>query len=121
MNILITNISAFPYNVTEFEYEVRIDNCEVEKIKAKHTNESILKCLTHLGDVKKNGGINKIIALVSQKTLNDRDERFDNCTALKNVYFETTLTVQKSCNYSKKNHPPQNRLRVLPSLMPDHL
>lgn len=90
MNILITNISAFPYNVTEFEYEVRIDNCEVEKIKAKHTNESILKCLTHLGDVKKNGGINKIIALVSQKTLNDRDVRFDNCTAFeyfKNVAF----------------------------------
>ncbi|MBO5989565.1 MAG: hypothetical protein J6Q03_08845 [Paludibacteraceae bacterium] len=90
MNILITNISAFPYNVTEFEYEVRIDNCEVEKIKAKHTNESILKCLTYLGDVKKNGGINKIIALVSQKTLNDRDVRFDNCTAFeyfKNVAF----------------------------------
>ena len=69
MNILITNISAFPYNVTEFEYEVRIDNCEVEKIKAKHTNESILKCLTHLGDVKKNGGINKIIAWFRKRLL----------------------------------------------------
>lgn len=91
MNILITNISAFPYNVTEFEYEVRIDNCEVEKIKAKHTNESILKCLTHLGDVKKNGGINKIIALVSQKTLNDRDERFDNCTAFE--YFKNVAST----------------------------
>ena len=102
MNILITNISAFPYNVTEFEYEVRIDNCEVEKIKAKHTNESILKCLTHLGDVKKNGGINKIIALVSQKTLNDRDVRFDNCTAFeyfKNFYlfyYKTDLHLKNA-------------------------
>ena len=106
MNILITNISAFPYNVTEFEYEVRIDNCEVEKIKAKHTNESILKCLTHLGDVKKNGGINKIIALVSQKTLNDRDERFDNCTAFSKKMLESGLGVAIQVHYyvlEKKN------------------
>lgn len=91
MNILITNISAFPYNVTEFEYEVRLDDCEVETIKAKHTNESILKSLSHLYDVKKNGGINKIIALVSQKTLTDRDERFDNCTAFE--YFKNVASA----------------------------
>jgi hypothetical protein len=41
--------------------------------------------------VKKNGGINKIIALVSQKTLNDRDERFDNCTAFE--YFKNVAST----------------------------
>lgn len=94
MNILITNISAFPpstRDVEDFEYEVRIDNCDVNKINAKHTNESILKCLSHLGDAKKNGGINKIIALVSQKTINEKDARFDNLTAFE--YFKSVAST----------------------------
>lgn len=94
MNILITNISAFPpstRDVEDFEYEVRIDNCDVNKINAKHTNESILKCLSHLGDAKKNGGINKIIALVSQKTINEKDARFDNLTAFE--YFKSIAST----------------------------
>lgn len=94
MNILITNISAFPppnRNVTEFEYEVRLEDCEVETIKAKHTNESVLKCLSQLRKIKFGGGVKKIIALVSQKTLKDKDERFDNCTAFE--YFKNVASA----------------------------
>ena len=46
-------------------------------ILAVHTNESILKCISHLKSVNGNGGINKIIALVSFIADNQISEVFN--------------------------------------------
>ena len=68
-----------------------LEDCEVETIKAKHTNESVLKCLSQLRKIKFGSGVKKIIALVSQKTLKDKDERFDNLTAFE--YFKNVTSA----------------------------
>lgn len=85
MNILITNISTFAHNIKEIEYEIRVPECDVKTIKATHTNESILKCLSNIRQVKETGGIHKIIALVSNAALHKRDERFEQQTAYEYV------------------------------------
>lgn len=85
MNILLTNISAFPREVSDFEYEVRINGCEVDCVRARHTNESILKVLSHMTKVKNGGGIGKIVALTSKLVLNKKDSRFENLTAYEYV------------------------------------
>ena len=85
MNVLITNISTFAYNLKEIEYEIRVPECDVETIQATHTNESILKCLSHIRQIKDTGGIQKIIALVSNAALHKRDERFEQQTAYEYV------------------------------------
>lgn len=82
MNILVTNISTFsPKENLELEYEVKIPNYEIDKFTAKHTNESILRCLSKMRDIEETGGIGKIIMLVSQKVVSIQDIRFDNKTA----------------------------------------
>lgn len=85
MNILITNISTFSYNVSNYTYEVRIADCTANSVTARHTNESILKCLSQVENVRATGGIHKIIALVSNFALTKKDERFNNITAYEYV------------------------------------
>lgn len=85
MNILIANISVFSPNKNEMTYEVRVRDCDVKEVTAYHTNESILKCLSQIAEVKNSGGVKKIIALVSNRVLEVRDVRYENFTAYEYV------------------------------------
>lgn len=82
MNILIAIISTFGYNTQERKYTIRVPGCDVEAITAVHTNESILKCLVHLESVRQSGGLNKVIALVSNGVQTIKKAEFNNSTAL---------------------------------------
>lgn len=90
MNILITNISVLPVKENKDgskskgnlrKYKVNISDYDGAEIEAIHTNESILKCVSHIKSVKETGGINKIVALVSNKVKNDYIEAYQS-TAL---------------------------------------
>lgn len=86
MNILITNISVLPVKKNKdkgdlIKYKVNISDYDGAEIEAIHTNESILKCVSHIKSVKETGGINKIVALVSNKVKNDFIEAYQS-TAL---------------------------------------
>ena len=90
MNILITNISVLPVKENKDgsmskgnlrKYKVNISDYDGAEIEAIHTNESILKCVSHINSVKETGGINKIVALVSNKVKNDCIEAYQS-TAL---------------------------------------
>ena len=85
MNILITNISVLPVKENKDgskskgnlrKYKVNIGDYDGAEIEAIHTNESILKCVSHIKSVKETGGINKIVALVSNKVKNDCIEAY---------------------------------------------
>lgn len=72
MNILITNISTLPQpkdgkDPREITYQIRVSNCNATAIKAYHTNESIIRCLSHYEPLIQTGGIHKVIALVSKQ------------------------------------------------------
>lgn len=72
MNILITNISTLPQpkdgkDPREITYQIRVSNCNATVIKAYHTNESIIRCLSHYEPLIQTGGIHKVIALVSKQ------------------------------------------------------
>lgn len=99
MNILIANISAFAREKKEYSYKVKLANCGVDTVTACHTNESILKCLSQLEDVKRSGGIKKIIALVSNLTLEKKDERFGNLTAFEYVKKEATKAFESELDF----------------------
>ena len=77
MNILVTNISKLPLHKEEKNYLVDLNDYDGVPILAVHTNESILKCISHLKSVNGNGGINKIIALVSSIADNQISEVFN--------------------------------------------
>ena len=77
MNILVTNISKLPLKNEEKNYLVDLNDYDGVPILAVHTNESILKCISHLKSVNGNGGINKIIALVSSIADNQISEVFN--------------------------------------------
>lgn len=87
MNILLANISTLPApqkdgaKKPQLKYQVMIPECSENTIWAYHTNESIVKCVAALNRVRKSGGINKIIALVSNKVLKSQSAHFDNMTA----------------------------------------
>ena len=90
MNILITNISVLPVKENKDgskskgnlrKYKVNISDYDGAEIEAIHTNESILKCVSHIKSVKETGGINNIVALVSNKVKNDYIEAYQS-TAL---------------------------------------
>lgn len=94
MNILITNISVLPVKENKDgskskgnlrKYKVNISDYDGAEIEAIHTNESILKCVSHIKSVKETGGINKIVALVSNKVKNDCIEAYQS-TALDYYY-----------------------------------
>lgn len=75
MNILVANISKLTGKGEFFKYSIQgLDSGDVHEVEASHTNESILKCFSSLTEVKNNGGINKIIALVSDMVLTDSVE-----------------------------------------------
>lgn len=82
MNILVSNISTFSFKKEERVYSIRVPQCCVKELSAFHTNESILKCVVELENVKQMGGLNRIIALVSNKALTAVDERFENLTSV---------------------------------------
>ena len=69
MNILLTNISVLAPRdrAKTIDYCIRVSGCDVQSIKAIHTNESILKCFAEMQEIKTNGGLNRIIALVSNR------------------------------------------------------
>ncbi len=81
MNILVANISVLQKQKTEREYQVCVENCDIENVKASHTNECVLKTIVELKPVKETGGIKRIITLVSKKTLTDENEDYDKKTA----------------------------------------
>ena len=82
MNILVSNISTFSYQKIERKYRVCVPRCCVKELSAYHTNESILKCVVELENVKQTGGLNRIIALVSNKALTAVDEKYGNLTSV---------------------------------------
>ena len=92
MNILIASISTFSYKKQEREYVVRLSGCDVDTIKACHTNESVLRCLVHLSGIQQSGGLNKIIALVSNAAAGNQNADYDNMTA-----FQYYQSVMKEC------------------------
>lgn len=93
MNILVATISAFSLTKKLHKYEVRVSNCDVKEISAYHTNESIIKCISELQFVKESGGISKVLALVTKKTIEVREKDFDNLTALE--YYKS---IVKECS-----------------------
>lgn len=98
--ILVTNISTLSKEKTEFTYEVRVDECTKREIKAYHTNESILRCVSELRSVKEHGGIDLIIALVSNKSK----------TITKNDFGKTA-----------KDYYDNVALEILPDVEIDHI
>lgn len=81
MNILVTNISKFSQRKTEYEYEIRFSDSSLKTVKAYQTNESILKAFSSINSIQKNGGINKIIMLVSNEVLETKNADYANQTA----------------------------------------
>ncbi len=83
MNVVIANISKLPEprnkdapgNFGEpNRYLVKVPNCDKSEITAVQTNESVIKTLAEIREIKESGGIGKIIMLVSnvvQKTVSD--------------------------------------------------
>lgn len=92
MNILVATISTFSRSKELRNYKIMIPDCDVEEISAYHTNESIIKCLSQLHTVKSTGGISKILALVTNKTLSDQNKEYDNKTA-----FEYYKSIVDTC------------------------
>lgn len=43
MNILITNLSLFQKNPTEYSYSVRMNNCHIDSLKAYYTSSTIIE------------------------------------------------------------------------------
>ncbi len=87
MNILVANISKLIGKGDILKYSIQgLDSGDIHEVEASHTNESILKCFSCLTQVKNNGGINKIIALVSDLVLTQRNEYQGNETTAFEYY-----------------------------------
>ena len=71
-NIILANISILRKELNEIEYKLNFSNHCKETITACHTNESVLKAFAEYHPIKETGGVHKIIALVSQKVLNEQ-------------------------------------------------
>ena len=87
MNILVTIISVFAKSKEEKKYDICLENSTVNSINAFHTNVSIVKSLSKLKYLTDSGGIEKIIALVSQKVMNEKNDEYDKKTAYE--YYES--------------------------------
>lgn len=86
MNILVANISLL-HNGNSLNYSIKGLECgDVTEVVASETNESILKCLVSLCDVKNSGGINRIVALVSDKVLYTEKEYLGETTTAFGYY-----------------------------------
>lgn len=95
MNILVTTISPFPREKKENTYEVRVEDCDVQELKAFQTNESIIKCLSHYRPLMQECGIHKVVALVSKLCYEQTNPVFNNLTA----YDYYKQVVQRDCKY----------------------
>lgn len=71
-NIILANISILRKELNEIEYKLKFSNHSKETITACHTNESVLKAFAEYHPIQETGGVHKIIALVSQKVLNEQ-------------------------------------------------
>lgn len=91
MNILVANISTFPFSKEEKEYSVLVSECKVSTVKAYQTNESIIKALVELKPIIATGGLNKIIALVSSKALNEKNKVYDDLTSFE--YYKSIVNL----------------------------
>ena len=89
MNILVANISVLQKQKTEREYQVCVEDCEVQSVTASHTNECVFRTIVELKRVKDSGGIGKIIALVSKKTREDKNKDYNDKTAIE--YYESIV------------------------------
>lgn len=89
MNILIANISVLREK-KELDYAIELNDCIVSSVSAFHTNESILKAIINLKNIKETGGLGKIIALVSQKVLSEKESKFADLTAFE--YYKNQVS-----------------------------
>lgn len=81
MNVLIAPLSTLRNPKETLEYEVKIEGNSTFYVDACYTNESILKSFSKLDQIEKSGGINKIIALVSNNVVTVKNESFYGMTA----------------------------------------
>lgn len=89
MNILVAIISTFAPRKAEKTYTVLLNNCSVRTVTACHTNESIFKTLIEMNEVKSNGGLDKIITLVSHAATATKNAEYNDATALE--YYESIV------------------------------
>ncbi len=81
MNILITNISTFSIKKQKRLYALRFAGRLKDTVEAVHTNESVMRAFAAVGSIANSGGVQRIIALCSQKVQDVKDEEY-NQTAL---------------------------------------
>ena len=96
MNVLVTIISVFAKTKEEKKYDICLENSTVNSINAFHTNVSIVKSLSKLKDLTDNGGIEKILALVSWKVMNEEDDKYDKKTAYEYYESEAKSSIPNS-------------------------
>lgn len=89
MNILVAIISTFAPRKAEKTYTVLLNNCSARTVTACHTNESIFKTLIEMNEVKSNGGLDKIITLVSHAATATKNAEYNDATALE--YYESIV------------------------------
>lgn len=96
-NVLITQLSPLPNNKSVTRYRVALHDCDIDYIEAVQTNESIIKCMSHLCDVKSSGGLDLIIVLGTKRTNEFRNQLFENATS-----FEYYQQVVNDCGFVPK-------------------
>ncbi len=74
MNILIANISTFSNKKQKRIYELRFEGKLQDTIEAIQTNESVARAYAVVETIANSGGMQRIIALCSQKVMGAKDE-----------------------------------------------
>lgn len=100
MNILVAIISVFAREKEEKNYAICLKDSTEKSINAFHTNVSIVKTLSKLKGLNDRGGIGKILAIVSQKVMNEKNDKYENKTA-----FEYYKSEAKICFPNSKMIP----------------
>ena len=93
--ILITQLSPLPRTRSVTRYRVTLPDRDTDYIEAVQTNESIIRCLSHLQTIKNGGGIDVIIVLGTRQTNESVVELFGNMTAFQ--YYEH---VVEECGFT---------------------
>lgn len=100
MNVLVANISIFPYKREELVYNILLEECDVKVVRAYQTNESIFKSLIELRQIKESGGLGKIIALVSNKAKTEKNAAYNNQTSFE--YYKSIVSqLSPDTNFDK--------------------
>lgn len=107
MNVLVAIISTFAPKKAEKTYTILLDNCSVQTVTAYHTNESIFRTLIEMEEVKASGGLDRIIALVSQAAATNRNEEYNDATAFE--YYKSIVS-EFSQNTKVEDIPIQGNL-----------